>query len=425
VDCVVLEGRRRLGGRAHTRRFGDAHFDLGCSWIHEPVGNPMARFAQQAGVGRSNADLELDLATVRFFDGFSDGDVPLPQALAAFTHAVTFEGQAADLAQELGPDASVRDGAIEYLDRRGLTGASRRRAAFIQRLFAELGDNFRWGRISLGYWGNYESPYLGVGQGDFPEGGYIRLVRAMAGNTDVRLRHRVTSIERGAHGVRVHARVRGRHGGHRVRFRGSHVLVTVPLGVLKHGDIGFTPRLPAAKREVIGRIGFGRFEKVAMLFEEPFWQGGVHTHIAHLSDRVPFEAPLFIDMQHLLGFPALVCTNGGRGAARVERMTETETLDLTLGVLRRVLGRAIPRPVEFAVTNWRHDRFSRGAYSTVLVGGALSDLDGLATPVGGRLLFAGEATNSARLGYADGAMTSGIREAKRLLQQPSVQLSAH
>jgi len=39
------------------------------------------------------------------------------------------------------------------------------------------------------------------------------------------------------------------------------------------------------------------------------------------------------------------------------------------------------------------------------------------------VLFAGEATHH-RLGYADGAMSSGIREAKRLLQQPSVTISA-
>ena len=43
-------------------------------------------------------------------------------------------------------------------------------------------------------------------------------------------------------------------------------------------------------------------------------------------------------------------------------------------------------------------------------------------PVAGRILFAGEHTQSARVGYADGAMTSGIREAKRLLGRPAVRL---
>jgi hypothetical protein len=51
-----------------------------------------------------------------------------------------------------------------------------------------------------------------------------------------------------------------------------------------------------------------------------------------------------------------------------------------------------------------------------------ADLDLLGGPLDGRLLFAGEHTQSARTGYADGAMASGIREAKRLLDQPSVRL---
>ena len=40
----------------------------------------------------------------------------------------------------------------------------------------------------------------------------------------------------------------------------------------------------------------------------------------------------------------------------------------------------------------------------------------------GNCLFAGEHTQSARVGYADGAMTSGVREAKRLLAAPAVTL---
>ena len=55
-------------------------------------------------------------------------------------------------------------------------------------------------------------------------------------------------------------------------------------------------------------------------------------------------------------------------------------------------------------------------------GASNADLDLLGTPVAGRLLFAGEHTQSARLGYADGAMTSGIREAKRLLGTTAVTL---
>ena len=86
-------------------------------------------------------------------------------------------------------------------------------------------------------------------------------------------------------------------------------------------------------------------------------------------------------------------------------------------------GGPIPAPVASHATAWRRDRYSRGSYSTIIRGRPKSDFDVLAAPAG-RILFAGEASNSVRNGYADGAMSTGIREAKRLLQAPSVSLSA-
>ena len=52
---------------------------------------------------------------------------------------------------------------------------------------------------------------------------------------------------------------------------------------------------------------------------------------------------------------------------------------------------------------------------------ALRDLAPVSVAAG-RILFAGEHTQCARVGYADGAMTSGVREAKRLLSAPAVTL---
>jgi polyamine oxidase len=235
VEVVVLEGRERIGGRARTRDVGGAPIDLGCSWIHDPIGNPMTRYAEQAGIARRSADIELDLPTIRFFDEVSGGEVALPQVAQAFGHTVTFGEQAPGLAEELGPDSSVREGAMLYLERQGLEGDARRRAEFALRLFAEQEDNTYWDRISLPYYANYSSPYDGVGQGDFPVGGYRGLVDAMAAGTEIELGRRVRRIERTATGVRV---VCGAGGRRRV-LRGSHVLLTVPLGVLKHDDLDF------------------------------------------------------------------------------------------------------------------------------------------------------------------------------------------
>ena len=74
------------------------------------------------------------------------------------------------------------------------------------------------------------------------------------------------------------------------------------------------------------------------------------------------------------------------------------------------------------MTSWATDPYACGAYTHIPPGASPADADLLGEPVGGRLLFAGDHTQSARLAYADGALTSGIREAKRLLGQSGVHL---
>jgi monoamine oxidase len=91
-------------------------------------------------------------------------------------------------------------------------------------------------------------------------------------------------------------------------------------------------------------------------------------------------------------------------------------------MLADAIGGPIPAPTGLAVTSWANDPYTCGAYTHIPPAAHPDDADLLGDPVGGRLLFAGEHTQSARMAYADGAMTSGIREAKRLLSQPSVHL---
>lgn len=422
VECVVLEARHRIGGRAWTREVGGFPVDLGCSWIHEPVGNPMTRFALQAGVLQTSADIELDLPLIRFFDGYTGADVPLPQEAETFSHVARFDEAVADINAELGPEASAHDGVVRYLDREGLTGDARRRAAWLLRLILQQTDAVDWRTLSLDYVANYDPQYIGLGQGNFPRGGYVRLVEAIAGDTDVRFGRRVESIGHDPSGVRVLATdlVTGRQS----ELRGSHALVTVPLGVLKSGRIAFGPALPERKRAAIGGLWAGDFEKVALAFGEPFWENDLKTHILHLSERVPMEFPIFVDLQRISGFPVLVGLCSAAFARKTYRLPDRQVLELVLAVLAKVLGRRIPAPRAAALTRWRRDAFTRGAYTSVPVGQTLAACDVLAEPVGGRVLFAGEATSRARIGYADGALSTGVREAKRLLHAPAVRLSA-
>jgi len=420
TECVVLEARDRTGGRLHTADLAGSPVDLGGSWIHMPGGNPMTAFAQQAGVPRRSADPVPEMTGFDLAEGRRLSAAEAGELLGFYDEG--FPAATARLAAGLGPDASAADGIEAFVAQAGLAPGQARRAR--QMLYGSIeaesaglaeDQSLRWMWNELEYDGNYF--------GDVPDGGYRRLTAAMAAGVDLRLGTEVTDVEVAADGVRVRT-----SGGH---FEtGSHVVVTVPLGVLKRGAPRFSPGLPPDRLAAIGRLGFGRFEKVALRFEEPFWRAAGFPHLM-LFPRDPGEWMVWV-----MGLDAF----GAKGTGPVlvffvfhsdaERLMGTgrdgaghdKAVRWALGQLAEAIGAPCPEPIAVAVTSWGADPYSCGSYSHIPPGSSPADADLLGEPVGGRLLFAGEHTQSARLAYADGAMTSGIREAKRLLGQPSVRL---
>ena len=122
----------------------------------------------------------------------------------------------------------------------------------------------------------------------------------LAAGVDVRLDTAAVDVELAEDGVRVRC-------ADGTTEAGSHVVVTVPLGVLKQGALTFTPDLPADRTAAIARLGFGCYEKVAMRFEQPFWRNAGLGH-ALIFPRDPTEATMWVINQDAFGGgPTLVC----------------------------------------------------------------------------------------------------------------------
>ncbi len=125
VDCVVVEARDRVGGRLHTADLAGSWVDLGGSWMHHPIGNPVRHFARMVGIECRPGS---PLATLSGFD-CSTGRWLSPADLeATLTVEVGFTEALAELRTRLGPVASAADGIEAYLATTGLTGEALRRA---------------------------------------------------------------------------------------------------------------------------------------------------------------------------------------------------------------------------------------------------------------------------------------------------------
>jgi len=401
-DVIVLEGRDRVGGRIWTADFGGAPIDLGAAWIHGTEGNPVADLARRHGIGWQPAAV-VD-ATIAAFDPHT-GPVSLADLVTyVATPQAGFEAAVGELRAVLGPGASVARAIDLYVDRLGLAGAPRRWADF----------GLRQATVELLYGGPADLSSLDAifedsefpGGDQFPDGGYARLVDTLARGLDVRAGETVATVRWDDGGVEVETS--------RATHRGSHAIVTVPLGVLRAGAIRFDPALPARKREAIARLDMGNFEKVVLRFPRAFWLDAGNNSTIYFPDTHG-EFPVFFDLSRFTGRPDLLSFCGGSFARSIVDRADDEIVDRVVAILREIHGGGVPAPELAVRTNWLADPFARGSYSYIPVGATPADMDALGAPAGPRLLFAGEATVPAHYGTVATAMISGLREADRLL----------
>jgi monoamine oxidase len=254
----------------------------------------------------------------------------------------------------------------------------------------------------------YGRPVPSAGSGDYRIiEGYGSLHDDLASGLDVRLEQIVRAIDWSEKPIRV------------VLDSGAvptadHVLITLPLAVLKAGRVQFTPPLPAWKQEAIDRLQMGPALKLVYRFDRPIAPRGT---TALYSDGQP---PMWWTPQHQAdGEQVWLALATGDWARELLALGEQGAIARGLDTLRREFGQPDLTPVEARLVNWAADEFALGGYSTVPPG-ADGQREVLAQPVSGEsgdvLFFAGEAT--APNPYASmvhGAYLTGRRAAREIL----------
>lgn len=413
AGCIVtvLEGRARIGGRVHTDRttFGRP-IELGAQFIHgkaKPNGeqNPIWALAQQQGW--SSVTYDGSGQTYR-------AGVPLTNAqdTAFWKLGDDFYTWAIDVQKDIiwgNLGYSVDNAVSAYATARKLTAqqVTDLRAYLASEIENDLAANIN--RISL-MTIDEDSEYA-VGGDQQMIDGYDHLPALLANRLDIRLNCAVKTINYTTKPVRVSTS--------QGDFFAEHVLVTVPLGVLKKGSIAFNPLLPTAKRTAIARMGVSAFDKVILQFPTRFWPSG--NWLTNIEGKSPY-ATIFSSLEVAApGSNILIGWQFGNTATIRETLTDSALLTAVLADLQRIFpGRTLPAPKATAITRWTADPFSRGAYSFPVVGSPRSDITALAAPVGTSLFFAGEATNPDYPSTVHGAFLSGQREARNIIKAATV-----
>lgn len=403
---VVLEARERVGGRLWTSRvWPDLPMDLGASWIHGVRDNPLTALADRVNAPR----VRTRYARAVGYD--AQGQVFTRDDERERERVRDRMDEALKQAQRREKDASVAQAVAGLL--RGEGGdadAARRWVPFI--LSSDFEQEHAGGADELSaHWHDSADDFQG-GDVLFPQG-FDALTRHLAQGLDIQTRQVVESIDWREGPVRVRTR-HGRATGEAVqgRWEADQVLVTLPLGVLKAGDVAFEPALPEAHRHAIRRLGMGVLNKTFLRFEQAFWPHDVDW-LEHRSEKHGHWTQ-WVSFQQAVQQPVLLGFNAAHRARELEGLSDAQVVESAMQSLRSMLGPRLPRPVAFQVTRWASDPFARGAYSFHAVGSTPKMRDRLAEPLQGRLFWAGEATHRQHFGTAHGALLSGLRAAEQM-----------
>jgi monoamine oxidase len=192
---------------------------------------------------------------------------------------------------------------------------------------------------------------------------------------------------------------------------------TIPLGCLKNSaETLFEPTLGDDKLEAIRSISAGAYKKVFLTFHTIFWP--VEKAFIGLIREKSDELGKYLLVNNLWakdGIPCLEATLcGDLGNWAIDRSDEAikmsviEFLEDAMG-----LSNLQERCTDCHVTRWEEDPFTLGSYSSFRLGTLERHIESFSLPEwGGRLIFAGEHTESEHQGSVHAALMSGKKAAE-------------
>ncbi len=377
VDCLIVEARERLGGRAFTVTGPqDTPLDLGCGWLHSADRNPWVQIAEAEGHTIDKTPPPWMRSSLGFKGG-EQGD--FHHAMNAFYARV---GALARADKDVAVAAALEPGGRWN----GLLGGA---ITFI--------GGAEPAQISARDFDNYHNTEVNWRVVE----GYGATVARHGEGVPVALGAAVRRIDHGGKRLRIET-ARG-------AIAADRAIVTLPTSVLAQAETLFAPALPE-KIEAARGLPLGLNDKLFIALDraEEFEPNSRLFGVKDTSKTAAYHIRPF-------GRAQIEAFFGGDNAHALEAAGEGAFFDFAVGELTGLLGGAFAKRLKpIRIHRWGADPFARGAYSYALPGKAGCRAV-LAAPVDERLFFAGEACSKHDYSTAHGAYLTGVAAAERVL----------
>jgi len=387
-DALVLEASARIGGRIRALEgFADFPIELGAEEVHG-LDHCLGQLAGDLICHSSNSDfLRLDRHLIPWDVALGDSDVA---KVAGFIAKVSeYAGEpcsVADLARRAGISARV----WHYV---------------VSRMGVEHGTTIE--RLGMSGFFGYEEGWERRENNRTVRGRYLDLLAPITKLVEphVRCRAPVEAILWDSDAVQVRMQ-----DGEELLAAG--VIFTGSIAMLAAGSPAFFPGLGDDKLGALERVKMDVGLKIILRFRERFWPR--EMYFLHTDGIFPqFWAS---GKGRASATPVLTAFIGG---AKAEALQGLDVVRLALDELDEMFGsKSATQQFENShIADWGAEPFVRGLYSYGTPQASLADRFTLASSLGGRVFFAGEATDTeGQTGTVHGAMASGKRAAAEVLQ---------
>jgi len=247
----------------------------------------------------------------------------------------------------------------------------------------------------------------GGAQENLVEGGMGEIARRVAAELGdaVRLNAPVRRIAHDDNGVQIEAAG--------CAVRAQRVVVAVPPALAV--DIDWDTPLPVDRDKLYSAAVGGTETKTLLVYDEPFWRA---DGLSGQSAEPGSAAEVTIDASPADGSAGVLAAfTFGPVAERVDALSEQDRRAAVTSALAARFGPRAGQPAAFVETSWWQEQWSRGCSFAHLPPGMLSRHGPLLAQPMGRVHWAGTETATTSHGAVDGAIRSGQRAAREVLDR--------
>jgi monoamine oxidase len=192
-----------------------------------------------------------------------------------------------------------------------------------------------------------------------------------------------------------------------------HVVVTVPPALAL--EIQFDPGLPGDREALYRGMVAGPESKALLVYDEPFWRG---DGFSGQTSEPGSPSEVTIDASPADGRHGVLASfTFSQVAERYDGLPEGERRQALLDALAARLGPRAAAPVDIVETAWWHEEWTRGCSMAHFKPGVLTSHGHLLREPWGRIHWAGTETATTSHGAIDGAIRSGERAAREVLDR--------